>query len=113
MTKESKAQRKQLTIDINDPEAVFARFPNLKREDFVKPAVDVSALRRAIRPLAYGLHAVGEQIPGVNAYYAGEKAPAPESTPRPTDSHQTEAAEDELHRLHYSNPPMQKEAANG
>lgn len=78
-----KKQIKKLTIKIEDPDAVFAAYPAFKKENFLKAEVDKSRLRKAIRPIVNALYDAGQQVPGVNAYYAHEKAEgeAPEAAP--------------------------------
>lgn len=64
---------KKLTIEITDPEAVFAAYPAINREDYVKTIIDESKLRQKIRPIVNALFEVNQQVPGVRAYYAGEE----------------------------------------
>lgn len=77
-----KREVKKLTIDITDPDAVFAAYPAFKKENFTKTVVDITSLRKAIRPIVNALYDAKTQIPGVNAYYAGAE-PAGEPEPGP------------------------------
>lgn len=76
-TKPRKAVKK-LTIDIINPDEIFAAYPKLKREDFLRTEIDEGKLRRAIRPTVNALYDMGQQVPGVKAYYASEQEPLPE-----------------------------------
>lgn len=66
-------QVKKLTIEIVDSEAIFAAYPALNREDFVKTVVDKSKLRKRMRPIVNSLYALEQQVPGVKAYFASEE----------------------------------------
>lgn len=76
-TKKQTTERKQvkkLTINIVDSDAVFAAYPALNREDFVKTIIDKSRLRKRMRPIVKTMYDLGQQVPGIEAHYASEES---------------------------------------
>jgi len=61
---------KKLTIRITDPDALKAAYPQIMEE---RTVVIKTPNKKLLRPIVNALYAIGQQVPGVNAYYASEE----------------------------------------
>lgn len=66
----ARKETKKLTIEITDPEALKAAYPQIMEE---KTIVIKTPNRKLLRPIVNALYAIGQQVPGVNAYYASDE----------------------------------------
>lgn len=61
---------KKLTIKIVDPDALKAAYPQIMEE---RTVVIKTPNKKLLRPIVNALYAIGQQVPGVNAYYASDE----------------------------------------
>lgn len=69
-TKKPQKEVKKLTIVITDIDALKAAYPQIVEE---KTIVTQIPNRKLLRPIVNALHAIGQSVPGVEAYYASEQ----------------------------------------
>ena len=70
MTKPERKETKKLTIKITDSEALKAAYPMIME---TKTVVTEAPNKQLLRPIVNALYKVGQQVPGVHAYYASEE----------------------------------------
>lgn len=61
---------RKLTIEITDPVALAAAYPQVME---TKTIVTTFPNRELLRPIVKAMHSIGVQVPGVNAYYAADQ----------------------------------------
>lgn len=61
---------KKLTIEIVDEAALAAAYPQIMEEKVVTTTVPN---RQLLRPIVKAMYNIGQQVPGVRAYYAHEE----------------------------------------